>query len=734
VIRFLIIFVVCLSFSLAQTYSISGSLFDSEIKTPIQNASIYISNSNLGTITDEDGRFSLTLNNQLEDNVDLNIKIMGYKDRKIQIDLSESIIDLGTIYLVSQSLELDSIHIHAHNDESKQISDIILSGQELNDNLKGNIAATLSNQPNIGVGSFGTVTSKPVLRGYSGDRFLLTKDGDETGDLSQSSIDHVITLDMNEVNEIEIIRGPKALIFGSNAIGGVVNTSLSGNPKMRVHKIYKKLIIGGESFNKSLYGNFMIHIPIKNNQLNLSINNRKTENQTSPIGTLENTYSNTSNYKIGFSKYFKNSYMNINLENHNMDYGVPPNLDFASGVDIVLEKNTFQSIFHKDILFYKFNQLDIKYNLVDYRHTEFESNNNLALILNKRTNNVKVELQSDNTILGTELDYKQFSSGGLYYSPNTNELDFSLYAFNDKEFEKINLLSSIRINYLSITPEQYIYNNIDSEDVRDRSFNYFSSSLGIKKIIADFEINFWVMNTMRAPRVEELYSDGPHLATYSYEIGQPNLDLEKSYGVESSILYNAKPLNISLTTFYNYSPYYHQMSKMGECLSDPIPDSPNHPCAGADFINWSTGLYKYQIKGIRSIIKGLEFNLNYSYQKFKITYNFSLVRGYNLTNGLALSYMNPDKQIMILEYNEKSMNYKLRLSKIHSQNRLGEFETYTPESFLVDFIISYTKNKHNITIQFNNLLNEEYYNHLSKIKSIMPETGRSMGVQYRYLF
>ena len=80
------------------------------------------------------------------------------------------------------------------------------------------------------------------------------------------------------------------------------------------------------------------------------------------------------------------------------------------------------------------------------------------------------------------------------------------------------------------------------------------------------------------------------------------------------------------------------------------------------------------------------------------------------------------------------MNYKLRLSKIHSQNRLGEFETYTPESFLADFIISYTKNKHNITIQFNNLLNEEYYNHLSRIKSIMPEAGRNIVLNYKIFF
>ncbi len=354
------------------------------------------------------------------------------------------------VHMISQSLELESIHVHSHKEQSKQISGFSLSGQKLNDNLRGNIATTLSNQPNIGVSSFGTVTSKPVLRGYSGDRFLLTKDGNETGDLSQSSIDHAIALDMNEVNAIEIIRGPKALIFGTNAIGGVVNTSISGNPKMRVSKIYKKIIFGGESFNKGLYGSLMLHIPIKENQLNLSLNNRNTKDQSSPIGTLENTYSKSTNHKLGFTRYSKSGYINFILENHNMDYGIPPNSDGISGVDIKLEKNTFQSTYHKDIAFYNFNQFDAKYNLIDYGHEEFESGNNLGVALNKRTNNIKIELQSVNTIIGAELDYKQFSSGGLYFTPNTNELDLSIYTFNEKEFNNLILLSSLRFNHLSI--------------------------------------------------------------------------------------------------------------------------------------------------------------------------------------------------------------------------------------------------------------------------------------------
>ena len=80
------------------------------------------------------------------------------------------------------------------------------------------------------------------------------------------------------------------------------------------------------------------------------------------------------------------------------------------------------------------------------------------------------------------------------------------------------------------------------------------------------------------------------------------------------------------------------------------------------------------------------------------------------------------------------MNFNVRLSKINSQNRLGEFETFTRSSFLVDFVINYSKENKNITIQLNNIFNEEYYNHLSKIKSIMPEAGRNILINYKILF
>ena len=89
---------------------------------------------------------------------------------------------------------------------------------------------------------------------------------------------------------------------------------------------------------------------------------------------------------------------------------------------------------------------------------------------------------------------------------------------------------------------------------------------------------------------------------------------------------------------------------------------------------------------------------------------------------------------MILNYNKNLLNYKIRLSNTNSQDRLGEFETTTASSFLIDFVIGYNKNNQNITIQFNNILDEKYYNHLSRVKSIMPEPGTNIILNYKILF
>ncbi len=746
----LIFFVISLGNSIAQTYNISGTVKNSETKFPVYNVNVFIVNTDIGASTDTEGKFHIVLDEGVKKEKQISIRMIGYKELILPLDTSEIIIcpgclsqniDLGEILISTKSLELESIHIHAHQNENNQISDISLSGQKLYNNLRGNIATTLSNQPNIGLSSFGVVTSKPVLRGFSGDRFLLTKSGNVMGDLSQTSIDHAITLEVSEVNEIEIIRGPKALVYGSNAIGGVINTNISGDPKVKFEKIQSKVTLGGESFNQSFYGNMILYIPTENNQFNISINKRNTQNQTSPIGEMENTESNLTNYKLGITRYYQNSFINCIIENYNLDYGIPPSEEgHINGVDIDLLKNTLQLNYHHDITFLNMNQLDFKYNFIDYKHGEYESASNFKSVgLAKKSHNGKIEFKSNHSILGSELQIKQFSAEGFYWTPRTNEINTSIYGYWKNELNLYDIMSSMRIGFISIQPQKPFmkFSNLDSDMVINKQFSYYSTSIGIKRQLNHFEFGSWIMNTMRAPALEELYSDGPHLGTYSYEIGNPALEVEKLYGIESSIKYSNSPFITSLTTFYNYSPYYYQMSKIGQCSSE-FKEGEDHPCAGADFIEWGSGstgwLYKYQIEATKAILKGLEFRLVYNFKRLKVIYDFSLVRGDNMIDKTPLSYINPDKHILMMNYGNEITKNTIRFSKVEAQNRLGEFETYTPSSFLVDYIFSYKKRNQNISIQINNIFNEKYYNHLSRIKSIMPEPGRNISINYKLFF
>jgi len=151
--------------SFSQNYKISGKVLDIDTEAKLENVNVYIENQENGTITDKDGFFSLSLYEPSEKQVKLIIKLIGYEQKIVSINLSSSNIKIGNILIKNVPIEMQAIEIHSHKNEFKQVSDISMSGSKLDQNLKGTIASTLSNQPNIGINSMGSVTAKPALRG-----------------------------------------------------------------------------------------------------------------------------------------------------------------------------------------------------------------------------------------------------------------------------------------------------------------------------------------------------------------------------------------------------------------------------------------------------------------------------------------------------------------------------------------------------------------------------------------
>ena len=674
--------------------------------------------------------------------------MIGFRDVTKSLKLDEDINDIGKVFMVTDTIKIEEIVVDAHYElQPKSFSsNIYITGGQYHSNLKSSLALTLEEETGLSIRSMGQGTTQPVLRGYSGDRFLLTEDGITAGDLSNTSIDHTVSMDMASYNKVRVIRGPEALLYGSNTIGGVINVSRQIDSETRFKKTSLQGILGTESSNSSLLGNIVCYLPLNyNHQLRFSLLNRNTGDQISPIGPLANTA--LSNLEVtGSYSYFGKDYRStFSYGQLAMNYGIPGSPEgHISGVDIDMNKNTQKFNVHKDISFMGFQTLDIDQRFISYGHTESEKgSSNPSVILDQQIFSLQNTLKGPKLHVGSLFQYRNFQAGGFYWTPDTKELKIAVFGLVEREIYNFTLQISSRAEYLSVIPDvQHILSNIDTSQVLQRDFPIFSAGIGVFRNWKNWEFTFGTMLTGRAPGIEDLYSDGPHLGTYAYEIGQPTLDLEKTIGLEVSLEHHTDKSEIRLTGYQNFSPNYHISSKMGECEEEFV-DGEGHPCAGADFIEWGSGssgwLYKYQMQGLRVSVYGLESELKYKLTNLINLYgSISSIRGENLSDNTPLAYMPPDKFLFSTELELNPITARLTLKKVSPQERLGEFETRTDGYFLTDvsgtYIIHSPNIIHKIIFQIDNIFDQEYYNHLSRIKLIMPEKGRSVGIQYRLVF
>ena len=675
--------------------------------------------------------------------------MIGFRDVTKSLKLDEDINDIGKVFMVTDTIKIEEIVVDAHHElQPKSFSsNIYITGGQYHSNLKSSLALTLEEETGLSIRSMGQGTTQPVLRGYSGDRFLLTEDGITAGDLSNTSIDHTVSMDMASYNKVRVIRGPEALLYGSNTIGGVINVSRQIDSETRFKKTSLQGILGTESSNSSLFGNVVCYLPLNyKHQLRFSLLSRNTGDQISPIGPLANTaLSNleaTGSYSY-FSKDYRSTFSYGQLA---MNYGIPGSPEgHISGVDIDMNKNTQKFNVHKDISFMGFQTLDIDQRFISYGHTESEKgSSDPSVILDQQIFSLQNTLKGPKLHVGSLFQYRNFQAGGFYWTPDTKELKIAVFGLLEREINEFNLQISSRTEFLSVIPDvSSIYvSNLDSNQVVQRDFSIFSAGIGVFRNWKNWEFSFGTMLTGQAPGIEDLYSDGPHLGTYAYEIGQPTLDLEKTISLEASLEHHTDKSEIRLTGYQNFSPNYHISSKMGECEQEFV-DGEGHPCAGADFIEWGSGssgwLYKYQMKGLRVLIYGLESDLKYKLTKSINFYgSISVIRGENLSENKPLAYMPPDKFLFSTELDLNPITATLTLKKVSPQERLGEFETRTDGYFLTDvsgtYIINSSNIIHKIIFRIDNIFDQEYYNHLSRIKLIMPEKGRSIGIQYRLVF
>jgi len=730
----IIVLCIALGISLIQGNTLEGVVLDSKNSKPISSANIQIKDTALGTSSDENGRFSIDIDNI--GSFELNISVIGYKDTTALIE-TEQLIGITEFYLNQTAIEFDEldVHSHYHNKISKSPSSISIFGNKFQKSTKNSLASTLAGESGLAVRSFGQATERPILRGYSGDRFLIARDGTELNDLSATSADHAVSTEISSMDGVEIIRGPESLLYGSNTIAGVINLSPLLSNQTLVEKPVYKLILGHESSNKSNVAYFGTIIPKGSYQFSSSVSAREADNQLSPIGEVKNTALSKSDIFTSLAKYNDNGYSILSLENFEMSYGIPSSPEgHIDGVDLKMKKTSQKFKYHADINLGKYNTLDVEQGHVNYEHREFENNKSYhAVLLSHVINYFKVDISSDIFKIGGLYQRKKFIAGGFYWTPNTYQDKLAIYASKKGVIFGYDTDYSGRIEHRSIRPRsgETFFSNLDANEVRNRQFTLVSGGVSFFKKREYLSNYYQILFTSRAPSIEDLYSDGPHLGNYAYEIGDPNLKQENTLGFENTLsMFNSKS-SLDFTSYLNYSPNYHISTKMGDGYFP-----------GAEWVEWGSGpigwLYKYNLVGLEAMIYGFEPSFNTNFGSSRISCNGSVLRGINMDDDRPLSYMPPDQVRVQYENNFFFLTNTFEAIFVSSQNRIGEFEVKTAGYNLFNYFGSYTISRndriHKIIFQLKNVFNQTYYNHLSKIKMIMPEAGRSLNINYRVYF
>lgn len=314
-------------------------------------------------------------------------------------------------------------------------------------------------------------------------------------------------------------------------------------------------------------------------------------------------------------------------------------------------------------------------------------------------------------------------------TPDANSYKFGLFLIEELDFDALRIETGVRYDFVLNKP---VEDDPDSDIgfIRERKYNALSSSLNASyELGKGFSIGTILLHSFRAPSLEELYSEGPHLASFSFEIGNPELEPERSLAKEIFTKWQGKKATARLTLFHNDFSNFNYARNTGE-QNNRFPTLDNYQFAGT-----KAQLYGFEVATEAQLTKSLVLTASGS---FTIGTQDTVSVNGSGTGDRPLPQIPPLKIKSSLKYVINGFEIGGRVQYAAEQNRTGEFETSTDSYTLLDTFLQYRFNSkkllHTLSVNFNNLLNTEYRNHLSRIKDLRPEPGRNISLLYRVYF
>ena len=711
-----------------QSVLIEGYVFDGESGLPIGNVNVQTADYSNGASTDESGRFVLRLS---PGDYRLSLSHVAYREVRHELDVSGARHPVVYLELARLDLNLDPIDVVAERAETRfeelHEATRVLSGDELRKKYSITLAETMKNELGVAIQSMGPAPARPVIRGLSGDRVQINVDGIQSQDLSATSADHAVTVETFNAERLEIIRGPRTLLHTSTAGGGVINVVKHRIPETRPERFFGSVGAYGESANRGYFSSAALTAPVGPLALYAESTYRDTRDIQTPVGRLANTPINTRTYALGASYAGDRGYIGASIDQFETRYGIPGGFIGAhpNGADLDIIRRVFDG---KAV--YRFDggaadRFEAGFTKAYYHHVEYESSGRIGseFLFHDYSGDLKLHLnprnKEQNTILTGGFEHRFLKFGAAVYTPWTRKLESNIGIYHEITYRRVELQAAARYTYASFDPRSNGENNADL-DV-DRTFHIWSAAFSPLVPITDqLTAGVSLSRSQRAPTIEELYNRGPHLAAYTFEKGNVELNAERSFGAEAFLHYLQPGFDLVFMGFWNEFDNYIAPRNTGE-------------------INFAQLLPIYAADGTDARMTGVEAHLKWRPNaRLELEMNLSHVRGENRDDRMPLPEMPPLKFVGSATYRHPWLSGGGTMEWAAGQDRVDTYEDPT-EGYSVfgvyvqrDFVTNQAR--HSFILSLENLFDVEYRNHLSRIRSVMPETGRSLKLNYRMYF
>ena len=602
----------------------------------------------------------------------------------------------------------------------------VLTDEELRRRRGTNIGDTLSQEPGVQSSAFGAGAGRPIIRGLDGPRIRVLENGIGTGDVSSVSPDHGVATETLRAEQIEILRGPASLLYGSGAIGGIVNVVSKTIPRRMPAALEGNVEARVSSANRERSGGFDLDGGAGAVAWHADAFKRRTRDYDTPLGRLDNSDVDMRGGAVGASWVGTRGFLGAGAQQLENDYGVPS----GEGVRIRMKQERQEVAGEASDPFAFFTRVRARAARSDYRHDEIEAGE-VGTTFRNQAHEGRIELRHGGAFSGTvgmQWQGAEISAlGEEAILPRTKSRAAALFVVEEKEIGAWTFDAGLRIERERRRPEG---------DLPSRDFSLTTPALGaVWRFTPGHALAIYATQAQRAPAVEELYTFGPHHATETFDIGNPRLRKEVSRSIDVSLRRTEGALRWKLGAYYNrFKDFVYGAADDldGDGVADRVDEEGILDPEGEFLVQRYTQA--------AAVFRGVEAEVAYRPPGAALGWRIfaDATRG-RLSSGENLPRIAPARFGASVEWRWGALGGFVTALHVLEQKRTAPLESATPSYTKLDAELSWTLERNpgrsiKVFLQGTNLLDEEIRIHTSFLKQFAPQMGRSATLGVRAEF